>query len=98
MAEMEEPMTHRLAFIAGFGAGYVLGARAGRDRYDQIRHLAREVRESPAVQETAGVLQAQASNALGSARKAVSEKVSAKVGGRTMHHGGASGNGSKPAA
>ena len=27
----------RLSFIAGFGAGYVLGSRAGRERYEQIR-------------------------------------------------------------
>ncbi len=27
----------KLSFLAGFGAGYVLGARAGRERYEQIR-------------------------------------------------------------
>jgi hypothetical protein len=30
----------RLTLLAAFGAGYVLGSRAGRDRYDQIRELA----------------------------------------------------------
>ncbi len=27
----------RIRTLIGFGAGYVLGARAGRDRYEQIR-------------------------------------------------------------
>jgi len=29
---MEVPVA-KLSFLAGFGAGYVLGARAGRERY-----------------------------------------------------------------
>ncbi len=32
----------RLTLLAAFGAGYVLGTRAGRERYDQIRELARD--------------------------------------------------------
>jgi hypothetical protein len=35
----------RLALLAAFGAGYVLGSRAGRERYDQIRELARDTSE-----------------------------------------------------
>lgn len=31
----------RLATLAVFGAGYVLGSRAGRERYEQLRELAR---------------------------------------------------------
>lgn len=31
----------RIVTIAAFGAGFVIGARAGRDRYDQIMELAR---------------------------------------------------------
>ena len=27
----------KLSLLAGFGAGYVLGAKAGRSRYEQIR-------------------------------------------------------------
>lgn len=30
----------KLSTVAMFGAGYVLGTRAGRQRYDQIRQLA----------------------------------------------------------
>lgn len=48
-----------LSFVAGAAIGYVLGARAGRERYDTIVRLARRVGGSQTVQATAGVLQAQ---------------------------------------
>ena len=40
------------ALVAG-GIGYVLGARAGRQRYEQIRSMAMQVKNNPKVQETA---------------------------------------------
>jgi hypothetical protein len=49
-----------MAFAAGFAAGYVVGARAGRERYEQIVKLARQTAEHPAVQQAAGTVQAQA--------------------------------------
>jgi hypothetical protein len=39
--------------LTSFAAGYVLGARAGRDRYDQIRRIAMRVKDDPRIQETA---------------------------------------------
>jgi hypothetical protein len=51
---------NRMAFAAGFAAGYVVGARAGRERYDQIVKLARQAAEHPTVQQAAGTVQAQA--------------------------------------
>ena len=51
---------NRMAFTAGFAAGYVVGARAGRERYEQIVKLARQTAELPAVQQAAGTVQAQA--------------------------------------
>ncbi len=44
-------MAFKSGLIVGFGAGYVLGARAGRERYDQIRALWHTVSGSPAVQQ-----------------------------------------------
>lgn len=35
----------KLTALAMFGAGYVLGSRAGRDRYTQIRDLAQVAAE-----------------------------------------------------
>ena len=34
---------------AGFAAGYYLGAKAGRQRYDQINRVARKVKRSEAI-------------------------------------------------
>jgi hypothetical protein len=49
----------RLSHLVYATAGYVLGARAGRERYDQIVRVARRVAGSQTVQATAGVVQAQ---------------------------------------
>jgi hypothetical protein len=38
-----------LKLAAGFAAGYVLGSRAGREKYEQIAATARKVRENPTV-------------------------------------------------
>jgi hypothetical protein len=36
----------KLVAVTMFGIGYVLGTKAGRERYDQIRRLARNASES----------------------------------------------------
>ncbi len=41
-------MRFRLGLVTGFAAGYYLGARAGRQRYDQINRAVRRVRRSDA--------------------------------------------------
>ena len=43
----------KLLALTAFAAGYVLGAKAGRDRYEQIRRIALRIKENPRVQETA---------------------------------------------
>jgi len=40
----------KLTLLAAVGAGYVLGSRAGRERYEQIRSQARKVAGNPRVQ------------------------------------------------
>ena len=40
----------KLTFIAGMAAGYVLGSRAGRQRYEQIRRTSTKVWNSGPVQ------------------------------------------------
>jgi hypothetical protein len=47
--------------VVGFGLGYLLGTRAGRERYETIMRQIRAVRERPEVQAVAGVVSAQAS-------------------------------------
>ena len=51
---------YRMAFAAGFATGFVVGTRAGREKYDQMVKFARATAEHPAVQQAAGVVQAQA--------------------------------------
>ncbi|MFL6110860.1 MAG: hypothetical protein ACJ786_05860 [Catenulispora sp.] len=53
-------MRGKLMFLTGLAAGFVLGSRAGREKYEEIRDGAKKVWESPSVQEAAGVAQAQA--------------------------------------
>jgi hypothetical protein len=74
-------MRYKATFLTGFGAGYVLGAKAGRQRYESITRVARDFMEKPAVQETAGVLQAQAADLAGTAKRVVSEKVPGRSSG-----------------
>jgi hypothetical protein len=47
-----------LKFLLGAGVGYVLGARAGRDRYDQLVRTYQRMADHPAVQGAAGVVRA----------------------------------------
>ena len=42
-------MRGRILFVIGLGAGYVLGAKAGRQRYEQIASAADKVWHSPSV-------------------------------------------------
>jgi hypothetical protein len=46
----------KLSLLAAFGAGYVLGAKAGRHRYDQIVSAAHRVTEDPRVQSAASTV------------------------------------------
>lgn len=69
-------MRTRATFLAGFAAGYVLGSRAGRARYEQIREAARAFAHNPAVQSTASTLQHQAEGALST----VKDKAAGSIG------------------
>ncbi|GAA0458164.1 MULTISPECIES: YtxH domain-containing protein [Streptomyces] len=69
-------MRYRLTFIAGLAIGYVLGTRAGRERYEQLRKSARRIAQNPAVRNTA---ESAAQTGREAATKAY-DTVSAKVG------------------
>jgi hypothetical protein len=45
-------MRYRLTFLAGLAVGFVVGARAGRERYEQMVKAARKVADNPTVQRT----------------------------------------------
>ncbi|MFI7451431.1 YtxH domain-containing protein [Nonomuraea sp. NPDC049714] len=64
-------MRYRMPFVMGLAVGYVLGSRAGRERYEQIKRTAQRVADNPRVQEAAGVVGAQMSKAGETARSKV---------------------------
>ena len=72
-------MIRKLTLVAGFGAGYVLGAKAGTQRYDQIVAKARELAGRPAVQEVRSTL-ADTAGQLGDKAKATVNETVAAVG------------------
>jgi hypothetical protein len=47
-----------LMFLLGAALGYVLGAQAGRERYEQLLRTYQRVADHPAVQGAAGVVRA----------------------------------------
>ncbi len=73
-------MRTKATFLTGVAVGYVLGARAGRARYEQIRQAARSFMANPAVQSTASSLQHQAGGALTTAKDKAADKVADRLG------------------
>jgi hypothetical protein len=47
-----------LKFLLGAAVGYVLGAKAGHERYEQLRRTYERVADHPAVQGAAGIVRA----------------------------------------
>ena len=88
-------MRYKLTFALGFATGYVMGARAGTQRYEQLENAWRRFVDTPAVQQAAGVIGAQAGQVIGQAKNLVGDKVSSAVGG---HRHGAQADGSAPGA
>jgi len=82
-------MRYRFTFLAGLAVGFVIGARAGRERYEQLKKLAAKAKDSPAMQQAAGAAQAQAANLARAAKDQaaqrvpqLTEKAKSKVGDR----------------
>ncbi len=53
-------MRFRIGLVLGFGVGYLLGTKAGRERYEQIKRVTATVSRNPTVQQTTERMQAQA--------------------------------------
>ncbi|MGW1888971.1 YtxH domain-containing protein [Streptomyces sp. NPDC002004] len=68
-------MRYRLTFVAGLGLGYVLGARAGRERYEQLKKSFRDFAQNPAVRNAAETAAQQGRRIAGEAYHSVSDKV-----------------------
>ncbi len=68
-------MMRKLLVLISFAAGYVAGAAAGRERYEQIRSLVLGVAHDPTVQKIAG----EAADFAQEQRAAVTEKITGQA-------------------
>lgn len=73
-------MRYKATFLVGFGAGYVLGAKAGRARYEQIMRNFRGLMGRDDVQSTLDLAKHEATDLLSTAK----DKVTSKLGGEEI--------------
>jgi hypothetical protein len=94
-------MRGKVILVVGLAAGYILGARAGRERYEDIKRVAGKLWHDPRVQH-------QVKNAEDFAKEKAPEvvdfisdgakKVAAQIGGSSRRTTSKSGSTRKPAA
>ncbi|GAA1940116.1 YtxH domain-containing protein [Nocardioides hwasunensis] len=70
----------KLTLLIAAGAGYVLGTRAGRERYEQIKKAVLRVKDDPRVQEKAHQAADVAREKAAEAAPVVKDKVQAAAG------------------
>ena len=98
-------MRGKILFVVGLGTGYVLGAKAGRQRYEQIAGAADKVWNSPSVtkqrhevqhfvETQAPKLMESASDVATGAIDKVSKRKGSAKGPKRSPKGGANGSGS----
>jgi hypothetical protein len=68
-------MKGRLGLFLGFGAGYVLGSKAGRERYEQLSRLYENLKSSPALRRAGKGAAGAVGSGLGQAKDKVQEAV-----------------------
>jgi hypothetical protein len=68
-------MRFRMGVLVGFGAGYYLGAKAGRERYEQLNRTVRKIRRSPALDTAADKAKAVVDLGMERARDVVDSKL-----------------------
>lgn len=68
-------MIKKLLFVAGAGVGYVLGTRAGREKYNALVSKARQVADRPEVQEVTQAVKSEANRLYEEGRQRVRAKI-----------------------
>ncbi len=102
-------MRTRITFLAGFAVGFLAGARAGRERYEQIVKLSRKAAEHPAVRQATRAAGAKATELSKTAGQKAAERMpklaetarssASKVripGRKSADDGGSTANGTRP--
>jgi hypothetical protein len=92
---VEQGATMKLTSIVGIGVAYMLGARAGRERYEQIRSWMSAAGDSPAMRDAKRKVKDAGTAVAGQARDKAAEGLSNVVSGALGHlmvsNGGSSG-------
>src|SRR4028119_1745704 len=73
---LEATVFRKLTLAAAAGAGYVMGAKAGKERYTQIEAKFREIAGMPAVQNATAAVKETASGVAESAKASVTDATS----------------------
>jgi glutamate-1-semialdehyde aminotransferase len=68
-------MRFKVTFLVGLAAGYVVGARAGRERYEQMVQAGRKVAEHPTVQKASQAAGAKATELTKVAKDKAAERM-----------------------
>ena len=85
-------MKGKILFVVGLGVGYVLGTRAGRERYEQIRKAAEGVWNTPAVQQGVDSVKGFAADKVGDLSDTVLDGVKSFIGNATRGAGATKGD------
>jgi len=93
----------KILFVAGLGLGYVLGTRAGREKYEELRQAALKVWNDPRVQKQVDAVEDFVKDKAPDVAEFVSDnakKVVAQVSGKkpATRSGGSSSSGSSGSA
>ncbi|KOX30826.1 MULTISPECIES: YtxH domain-containing protein [unclassified Streptomyces] len=68
-------MRYKMTFVVGLALGYVIGTRAGRERYEQLKKSAKEFSDNPAVRNAAESAAQTGRQVAGKAAHVVGDKV-----------------------
>ncbi|WP_212275329.1 hypothetical protein [Agromyces salentinus] len=80
-------MKGKVLFVVGLGVGYVLGTRAGRERYEQIKGAAESVWNTPTVQNGVATAKDFAMARVGDVSDTVLDNVKSLIGKATKGSG-----------
>ena len=72
-------MRYRASFLLGLVVGFVLGTRAGRERYEQMARAARAFMNNPNVRRASSEIQQRGGQMMSTAGHMVTEKVGERV-------------------
>ena len=71
-------MRYKATFLTGFAAGYVLGSKAGRARYEQIVKQWNSFLGKPEVRQAAETVKHETGDLLGTAKRVVTDTFAGK--------------------